>query len=98
MIIFKTKDYPEVSYFDQVALSLINLMGHSESVPGALKDEEIERAFNNLSKGVSAPSAQSGDNWDEDSVSVAHRAGPLLDLLQAAMQNNEYVIWEKSLR
>ncbi|CAN8141437.1 DUF1840 domain-containing protein [uncultured Thiomicrorhabdus sp.] len=97
MIVFKTKDYPEVSYFDNVALSLINLMGHSEVVPGALTDEEMELAFNNLTKAVSSASAQSGDNWDNDSVSVSHRAGPLLDLLKAAIENDEYVIWEKTL-
>ncbi|WP_319557613.1 DUF1840 domain-containing protein [Thiomicrorhabdus sp.] len=98
LIVFKTKDHPDVSYFDQVALNLISLMGHSEIVPGALTDEEVEQAFNNLSKAVSSSSAQSGDNWDDDSVSVSHRAGPLLDLLQAAIKNDEYVIWEKSLR
>ncbi|MBO1924930.1 DUF1840 domain-containing protein [Thiomicrorhabdus sp. 6S3-12] len=98
MIVFKTKDYPDVAYFDQVALNLISLMGHSETVPGALTDNEIEQAFNHLKNAISSPSAQSGDSWDDDSVSMSHRAGPLLDLLQTAMRNNEYVIWEKTLR
>ena len=98
MIVFKTKQHADVSMFDQVALKLINLMGHSGSIPGALTEEEVAGAFENLSNAVTLPSAQSGDSWDEDSVSLVHRAQPLLDLLAAAKRGHNHVIWEKSLR
>ena len=98
MIVFKTKKHANVVMFEQVALNLIGLMQHSKTVPGALTEEEIEQAINNLRKAMSSPSAQTGDNWDDDSVSLSHRAQPLLDLLENAHQNKQHVIWEKSLR
>ncbi|MDG4812780.1 DUF1840 domain-containing protein [Hydrogenovibrio sp. 3SP14C1] len=98
MIIFQTKHHADVSMFDNLAVKLIGLMGHSASVPGALTEEEVERALNKLSEAVTSPSAQSGDDWDNDSVSLAHRAQPLLELLDAANRNYDHVIWEKSLR
>ncbi|BBP45822.1 hypothetical protein THMIRHAS_11950 [Thiosulfatimonas sediminis] len=97
MIVFKTKDHPDVKMFDQIALHLIALMGRSDSVPSALADDEVEMAFHKLRKALSSASAQSGDNWDDDALSMSHRGQPLLDLLEAAMQNHEYVIWEKTL-
>lgn len=98
MIVFQTKQHADVSMFDHVALKLIGLMGHSGSVPGALTEEEVEQALSKLSEAVLNPSAQSGDSWDDDSVSLAHRAQPLLDLLDAAKCGHNHVIWEKSLR
>ena len=98
MIVFQTKYHADISLFDNVALKLIKLMGHSETVPGAFTKDEIEQALDNLSKAIAKPSAKTGDNWDDDSVSLAHRAKPLLDLLESAKLNKEHVIWEKSLR
>lgn len=98
MIVFQTKHHADVSMFDHVALQLIGLMGHSGSVPGALTEEEVAGAFENLNDAVNRPSAQSGDSWDDDSVSLAHRAQPVLDLLDAAKKHHNHVIWEKSLR
>lgn len=98
MIVFKTKHHANVSMFENMALKLIGLMGHSASVPGALTEEEVEQAFDKLREAVSGPAAQSGDDWEDDSVSLSHRAQPLLDLLDAAIQNHDHVIWEKSLR
>lgn len=98
MIFFQTKHHADVSMFDNVALKLIGLMGHSASVPGALTEEEVGQALNKLSEAVTSPAAQSGDDWEDDSVSLAHRAQPLLELLDAAHRNHDHVIWEKSLR
>ena len=97
MIIFKTKHHADVTMFDKHALNLIRLMGHSETVPGALNADEVETAFKTLKQALSTSSAQSGDSWEEDSVSLSHRGRPLLDLLQNAIQENEHVIWENSL-
>ena len=97
MIVFKTKKHPEVVMFDNVALNLIKLMGHSEVVPGALAEDEVAAALSNLKKSVAANS-QSAGGWEDDSISMSSRAKPLSELLEAALKNEEYVIWEKSLR
>jgi hypothetical protein len=97
MIIFRTKHHADITMFDNVALRLIKQMGHSETVPGAFTADEIEQAIKNLKKAISTPTAKSGDSWDDDSVSLAHRAKPLIELLETAKQHQEHVIWEKSL-
>ena len=97
MIIFKTKHHPDIEMFDGVALKLIKQMGHSETVPGALTEDELERAIQHLNHATSQPTTQASDNWDDDSISINHRAKPLLELLENAKQHQEHVIWEKSL-
>jgi len=97
MIIFKTKYHADVEMFDAPALNLIRLMGRSDTVPGALNPDEVELALETLKKALSTASAKSGDSWDDDSVSLSHRGAPLLELLQNALQEEEHVIWEKSL-
>ena len=97
MIIFKTKHHADVVMFDNIALSLIGIMGHSKTVPGALTEEEIAPAIQSLKAATDNAQAKSGDSWDDDSVSLSHRASPLLELLDAANKNNEHVIWENSL-
>lgn len=98
MIIFKTKHHADVVMFDQVALNLIGLMGHSKNVPGALVEEELNTALENLNNALTKSRTANRDSWDDDNVSIANRAKPLLDLLATAINNQEHVIWEKSLR
>jgi|ACQI01.1.fsa_nt_gi ATP-dependent protease HslVU (ClpYQ) peptidase subunit len=96
MINFQTKHHADVMMFDKVALKLIHLMGHSGTVPSAFSSaEEIEAALNKLKSAVSTPSAQSGDDWDDDKVSLAHRAKPLLELLETAHKYEEHVFWDR---
>ena len=98
MIKFQTKDHADVVMFEQVAVSLIKKMGFSGQVPSAIEGEQIDQALQNLKQAASRPSAQSGDDWEADSVSLAHRAKPLIDLLTAAKSGDSHVIWEKTLR
>ena len=97
MIIFKTKHHADIEMFDAPALNLIKLMGHTGTVPGALNPDEVKHALTTLKKALNTASAQSGDSWDDDSVSLSHRGAPLLELLQNAIDEEEHVIWEKSL-
>lgn len=97
MIIFKTKHHADVEMFDAPALSLIKAMGHSGSVPGALNPDEVGTALETLKTALRKASAQSGDSWDDDSVSLSHRGTPLVELLKKALDEEEHVIWEKSL-
>jgi hypothetical protein len=96
MITFKTQYHADVMMFDGIAIKLIKLMGHSGTVPSALNPDDVSEALNKLQTAIAKPSPQSGDSWDDDSVSLAHRAAPLLDLLTTAAENEEHVIWEKS--
>ena len=94
MITFQTKHHADVMMFDKVALKMLQHMGHSGTVPGAFAPDNIEAALIKLKRAASTPSAESGDDWDENTVSLAHRATPLIDLLETALRAQEHVIWD----
>lgn len=98
MIRFHTKVHADVVMFDKVALQLIKLMGRSATVPSALAEDEVAEALTKLKAAVSQPTAQQGDSWDDDGISLAHRAQPLIHLLDAAEHAHTHVIWEVTLR
>jgi hypothetical protein len=97
MIRFQTQAHADVVMFDDVARQLIQAMGHSGSVPGALKKEEVAAALNRLQQAMAQPGAQAGDDWEADAVSTAHRAQPLIDLLKAAQSGHHHVLWDTTL-
>lgn len=102
LITFKTRArYPNITMFGDVALQLLKLMGRRETVPSAIEPEDIPDALDRLRKGLAieeqsdACSRPSDTNDDEEpSVSVGTRAGPLIELLEAAQGANVPVMWE----
>lgn len=97
MITFKSEAYENIMYFDEVAKNLLSLMGHSGTVPGALKAAEVSRALANLQKHLSVQpqSISEKDNDDgELAIGLNKRAIPLINMLQAAVKKNCDVLWE----
>lgn len=103
-ITFKSKHSPNILMLETVALELIKMMGHSGTVPGALATQDIPAALAHLKRAVaSAPDrALEADRDDaqeseerEPSVSMAQRAMPLREMLEAAIKNDDYVIWDR---
>jgi hypothetical protein len=105
LITFKTKAHANVTMFGDIALKLLELMGRSETVPSAIKPEDIPSALTALEAGVAANDAdakkekkaktENNDDQTEDLVSLHNRALPLIELLQAAKKADVHVIWEK---
>lgn len=99
MITFKCDAYENISYFTDVAKSLLSLMGHSGIVPGALKADEVSNALFNLQKGLGGQgtnklsSEQDNDDDNEPKIGLAKRAIPLISLLQAAIKKDCDVLW-----
>ena len=105
LITFKTRAYADVTMFGEVALKLIKLMGRRKTVPSAIEPEDIPQALKMLRAGIAADDAvakedeaESNDDETEDPVSVHNRALPLIELLQAAHEQNIPVIWEEGGR
>lgn len=100
LIHFRTKAHATITMFGDVGLTLIRLMGHSGSVPGALLAEDIPAALEHLRAAVAEhPEAQlNPENTrkrdDEPRISLAHRAQPLIELLEHAARDGEHVMWE----
>ena len=81
--------------FESIARQLINFMGHSGAVPGALAPQDLPAALEHLAPALRTPEMHlaKGDRDEEDggadlksSVSMAHRALPLLDMLKSAIK------------
>jgi hypothetical protein len=106
LVTFRTKAYANITMFGDVAVTLLKLMGHSGTVPGALMPDDLPKALARLKAAVEehadepldpAPSStQSASQDDQEGryVSLAHRALPLIELLTAADADGEYVMWD----
>ncbi|MDZ7736170.1 MAG: DUF1840 domain-containing protein [Gammaproteobacteria bacterium] len=103
MVTFKTNNYRDVSMFAGDAHTLLGLMGVGIRVPGAVKAEQVPAALERLRKAIEthgeqpSPSGYESDDEDEEEeqpVLIKTRAFPLLELLSAAADANDYVIWE----
>jgi len=103
LVKFQTKSYATISMFGDVAVTLIKMMGHSGTVPSALLAEDVPAALARLKAAVAKHANEpldptdgsSSDGEDGQSVSLAHRALPLIELLTAAAAGRENVMWEK---
>lgn len=102
LVTFTCKAHADIIMFGDVAVHLLKLMGHSGTVPGALKPEDIPAALERLQRGVEAETklavADSSDKEDNDEeyVSLSHRALPLIDLLKAAAKADCDVMWDRN--
>lgn len=106
IVTFKTKAYSNITLFGDVAVQLLKMMGQTGNVPGAIKDEDVTEALGALKKALDQlPESHSdnSDNWDEEereeeqpvpTVSLEQRAKPLLELLEKAASQKDYVSWE----
>ena len=99
LVTFKTKRYANITIFGDVATRLLTLMGHSGTVPGAIKADDVPAALARLRAGIE----EHGDEVtsppprdDEDrqpTVHLAQRAQPLIELLESAVSNEDDVMW-----
>ncbi|MDJ0807169.1 MAG: DUF1840 domain-containing protein [Gammaproteobacteria bacterium] len=101
LVTFHSPAYADITLFGDVAVQLLELMGHSGSVPSAIMAEDIPAALERLKQAVKAAEAKepkpeaNTDEGCENRVSLAHRALPLIELLEAAIADNADVMWDK---
>ena len=94
---FTTDAYADITMFGDVAHNMLEMMGHSATVPGAILAKDIPAALDRLTLAINAekssPQVQ-GEDEDERVVSMAHRGLPLINLLTAAVKANCNVMWK----
>ena len=103
LVTFTCKAYSDITMFGNVAVSLLRLMGHSGTVPGALLAAEVPQALERLRAGIAAHGdtpAPAGDEdkdreEDEPVVRLSQRALPLIELLEAAVNEACDVMWDR---
>lgn len=99
LVTFTTKAYADITMFGDIAIAMLKMMGHSVTVPGALRAEDVPEALRQLKAAIAAnneppPHADKDEDVDEPVVSTAHRAMPLIDLLAAAAKDGRGVMWK----
>ena len=98
LITFKTKSYANITMFGNVATKMLEMMGCSTSVPGAIVFEDVAQALASLRRALESTMEvvePAGDADDEQpAVSLHTRAVPLIELLQSAIDDENHVRWE----
>lgn len=90
--------------FGDIAVTLLKMMGHSGTVPGAILAQDIPPALERLKAAVAAApepaqkqaSAGDGRGDKEPAVSLRQRAFPLVELLERAVRKNCDVLWDRA--
>ncbi len=101
LVTFSCPDCADITMFGDVALRLLDLMGQSGKVPGALPAEDVPRALARLESAVetdeqTSEPEESDDADDEAAVSLSRRAWPLIDMLKTAVRSKCSVAWNKA--
>lgn len=97
LITFHSNAYENITYFADVAKQLLVLMGHSGTVPGAIKSKDLPEALNHLQSALTKnkTSLPEQDNDEEEvEIGLAKRAIPLINLLQASIKKDCDVLWD----
>jgi hypothetical protein len=85
-----------------IAVQLLQAMGHSGTVPSAILAEDIPAALTRLRAAVNSAAAVKSESPDSDTdnreepVSLRQRAYPLIDLLERAANKGAEVMWRKT--
>lgn len=102
LVIFRCPAHADITMFGDVAARLISMMGHSGTVPSAILAEDVPAALERLAKLVAAegrpltqPLSKDCDD-EEPAISLGIRAGPLLELLEAAKAAECDVMWHQA--
>ncbi len=94
LVTFTTKAYADITMFGDVAVALLKIMGHSGTVPSAIRAEDVPAALERLTAAINAGKGAQTTGDKDDAVSMAHRALPLIDLLKAAAKEKRDVMWK----
>ena len=97
LVTFTTDTHADITMFGDVALSMLKMMGHSATVPGAILAADVPAALSKLTAAIDAEKdtvAVEDQDEDEPVVSMANRALPVIDLLAAAAKADCNVMWK----
>jgi len=96
IVTFTTKTYPDITMFGNIALTLLKMMGHSTRVPGAILAADVPKALRRLKTAIEDLDEPPPEDDEEEGpvVSLAHRALPLIELLEAAVAADANVMWK----
>jgi uncharacterized protein DUF1840 len=98
LIVFESNAHTDITMFEDIAKSLIKMMGHSGTIPSAISAENIPDALEKLQTALQADTPEQETQSDDDDeaevkVSMSGRAFPLVEMLKAALKEEQPVMW-----
>lgn len=104
IVTFETRGHPRVTMLGHIAKDLLRRIQYDATRDGAIRPEALAQVREKLAQSIEAAEAEAGageaagdakeqDRDQEPSVSLRHRALPLLALLEAADRRRDYVTW-----
>ena len=98
IVTFHSKDYYPITMFGEAALQLIEKMGVTPKVPGAIYAEDVPQALwqlqQNLEELPQDATAPATAEPAEAPVSLHTRAVPLLEMLRGAAKKQHNISWD----
>lgn len=104
LVRFRSRESAEFVMLGDIAAKLIQLMGHSGTIPGAIAADDVPAALERLREALAVQGAEPASGAEgeaeeagerEPPVTLAKRAYPLIEMLKAAAANNSYVMWDR---
>lgn len=109
LVTFSSRAHADITMFGDVAVRLLKMMGHSGTVPSAIVAADVPEALARLEAELSrlepvaaaegdaqAPRDSSFKEQEERTVSLRHRALPLIQLLEAAKKSESNIMWDSN--
>jgi mannose/cellobiose epimerase-like protein (N-acyl-D-glucosamine 2-epimerase family) len=96
LVRFTSKSAASVSMFEKDAALMLKLMGHSGTIPSAIRAKDVADRLATLEKALAAeaPVQEAATEDDEPPIPASRRAWPLTELLRAAIATDEDVMWD----
>ena len=93
LVQFKTGSGFHSEYLEGVAHDLLKVMGLSGHIPGAMESEDLAAHLTKLKDALNAE-PKDDEPFDDDAPSLKARAKPLIELIESAMGESSYVMWD----
>lgn len=97
LVTFHSNAFENLTYFGDVAKQLLVFMGHSATIPGAIKAKDLDDALNQLQQRLAVNKDEKSNKDEDDSepeISLAKRALPLVNMLKASIKADCDVLWD----
>ena len=98
ILTFHTPSRGNIRYDAKIGVALLKFMGRTGNVPGAVDAEHVAAALAKLRENLDFHDESEEERerveTDDDYVAMRIRAFPLIEFLEAAIAENDYVSWE----
>jgi len=97
-ITFTTKTYADITMLNDIAQTMLEMIGFGNLTPGGVAAQDVHQAVTNLEINlldeIAKEQSSTEEDEDEPSVKLSTRAIPLLELLKSASSHQNAVSWK----